>query len=149
MPLILPPGPDLPLGVLDLAVATGNYAGFVGTEVAISDQAVTFDTPGGRVIEVTVKVAVVTTAAGDHCIIRVRDTFGATTVNKVAGQRTMPNAGQNEDLSFAAVITDLAAGTHTLSLSGRRDYGSGTVTMVASGTNPRQLVVADLGPVPS
>ena len=112
---------------------------------------VTFTAVAGRLYLHVFNGVWASSAASDNCTFRVRYAAGASVANTDTLARgatfTSTNANYQIPLSFESPIAGIAAGQATVGIFILRTFGSGTLSVKASATEPAYSYVQDKGKV--
>lgn len=127
-------------GVLDYAEVTSNQGSITSSTVDLTSLTLTVTVRSGARIRITGCITVTTDVNGDTADFKVRES--STQLKRTSS--TLPTAALGETLTVTAIETP-SAGSHTYKLSLARSQGSGTLTMVASSTDPAWIMVEDIG----
>lgn len=125
-------------GVLSYAQVVADQ-GAITTSTDLTGLTTTVTVGDNRRIKVTGHVAQWNRAAGTVSFVQLRLLEGATLLQYILDSSNNNFAGSH----FSAILTP-TPGSHTYKLQANCD---GTITLIASATNPAYIMVEDLGPV--
>lgn len=127
------------LGSLGYASVTANQ-GSITTEVDLTSLTVTATPASGRRIKVTCFVTLKTTVTNGPIAVFINEDGSDVQIF----EHILPTLSQNYSFQFSTIRTPSNA-SHTWKLRASNDGGSGTVTLVASSTQPAWIEVEDIG----
>ena len=131
----------VPGGCIAVAQLTAGFA-FSTSPIDIPGLAVTFTAAAGRRFKVTAEMYVQTTVTGDRIGFVIANAGGASLASAV-----FVATANNGEMITRSLITTPAAGPVTYKLRGYRAAGTGSVSMVATASDPAFIIVEDVGPV--
>ncbi len=124
-----------------VAQATTGQA-TITTEVDLTSLAVTITALAGHRYRISFVTAWTGTTLGNYVQARIKE--GATTLQDVRGSTALFNVARSETVQGFVYVSP-SAGSHTYKITGAMAAGTGSISMVASSTQPAQILVEDLG----
>lgn len=131
----------LPRGTVGYAQIVANQGGIVGP-TDITGLVVAFTADPRRRYRVSIQSFMLSSAVSDVCLPSI---CNASNVVQQYGGIVVASTTYAQTVAFSVVLSGLA-GAQTMKMRAERQFGTGSISVVAGATYPAYILVEDIGP---